>query len=486
MVGVDELVHRCPAYAFPLGAIDLGITEWLTSIGLERYVDTFRENEIDIDVLSDLHESDLKELGIALGDRKRLRKAVSEIADRDTRPPSDPEAVEEPTNGLARGIAERRHLTVMFIDLVGSTSISGRLDPEEMRAVMRNFQTSVAAKVSRYGGYVAQFMGDGVLAYFGFPHAREHAAESAVTAGLSITRDLDKLKTPDGERLMMRVGIATGHVIVGELVEEHEARQRDVIGQTPNLAARLQSVAEPGGVVIADNTRSLIGDLFEIEQIEATPLKGIDRLVEVFEVVSEKMIDNRFDAYRAGRSSPMVGREKEWSALLESWQAAVAGTSQLVQLSGEAGIGKSLLTSSLTNHLAGESHHRVTIQCSPHYSETILYPVVQQICRASQITADDTDETKFARLERHFAASMAGSRIGSREAATLLARVLGLDVPATRQPSAMSAQQLRERTLLTISRYILSHAQKRPLKFWKRYRLMMSLLKTQPSENREK
>ena len=243
----------------------MDISAWLRELGLERYEQAFQKGEIDPAILPELTDADLKELGIPLGPRKQLLKAISALA-AGTGPPS--------ARDTRRPEAERRQLTVLFCDLVGSTALSQRLDPEEMREVLRSYQNAVAGEVTRFEGHVAKFMGDGVLAYFGWPQAHEDEAERAVRAGLAIAKVVGQLCTPAGEPLAGRVGIATGLVVVGDLVGEGAAREEAVVGETPNLAARLQEAATPGAVVIADGTRRLLGELFELRELGPTRLKG--------------------------------------------------------------------------------------------------------------------------------------------------------------------------------------------------------------------
>ena len=257
--------------------------------------------------------------------------------------------------------AERRQLTVMFVDLVGSTALSARLDPEEMREVLRAYQNTVTGEIARFDGHVAKLMGDGVLAYFGWPRAHEDDAERAVRAGLAIVEAVGRLSTPAGEPLAARVGIATGLVVVGDLVGEGAAREEAVVGETPNLAARLQEAAAPGAVVVADGTRRLLGEVFELRELGPTRLKGFAQPVSGFQVLGERPADSRFEARRSGRPLPMVGRDQELALVLERWRQAAAGEGQAVLLVGEAGIGKSRLVRAVLDAVAGERAHRAAL-----------------------------------------------------------------------------------------------------------------------------
>ena len=335
----------------------MDVGAWLHGLGLGQYEQAFRDNDIDADLLPTLAADDLRELGVAsLGHRKRLLAAIAALAG-----PADPRpspAPPVPPPASASPQAERRQLTVMFVDLVGSTALSSRLDPEDMREVLRAYQNTVTGEIARIDGHVAKLMGDGVLAYFGWPRAHEDDAERAVRAGLAIAEAVGRLATPAGEPLAARVGIATGLVVVGDLVGEGAAREEAVVGETPNLAARLQEAAAPGAVVVADGTRRLLGEVFELRELGPTRLKGFAHPVSGFQVLGERPAGSRFEARRSGRPPPMVGRDQELALVLERWRQAVAGEGQAVLLVGEAGIGKSRLVRAALDAVAGERAHR--------------------------------------------------------------------------------------------------------------------------------
>ena len=244
------------------------IADWLEKLGMSEYAERFAENDIDIAVLRHLTDQDLKELGVSLGHRRKMLAAITEHADTLTASPQAPSAELKPQD-----TAERRQVTVMFSDLVGSTALSARMDPEDLREVISTYQKCVAETVRRFGGFVAKYLGDGVLVYFGYPQAHEDDAERAVRAGLELIEAVSALKA--ASPLQTRVGIATGLVVVGDLVGSGEAQERGIVGETPNLAARMQGVAEPNTVVIAEGTRKLLGNLFELEDLGAKDLKGI-------------------------------------------------------------------------------------------------------------------------------------------------------------------------------------------------------------------
>ena len=374
----------------------LGCATWGWSATRAAFLDA----EITPEALPELTDADLRELGLPLGPRKVLLKAIQALAG----PPPPPVGIKEeaapwraPT---APSQAERRQLTVMFVDLVGSTALSTRLDPEEMREVIQAYQTTVAAEITRLDGHVAKFMGDGVLAYFGWPMAHEDEPERAVRAGLAATAAVARLTAPGGEPLAARVGIATGLVVVGDLIGEGAAQEEAVVGDTPNLAARLQALAEPGTVVVAEGTRRLLGGLFALRDLGASALKGFAAPVRAFAVAGEAAAEGRFEArHAAGGLTPLVGREQELALLLDRWERAKEGEGQVVLLSGEAGIGKSRLVRALRERLGGEPHTPLAQFCSPHHANTALHPMAGLLERAAGLRRDDPPERQLDKLE---------------------------------------------------------------------------------------
>ena len=357
------------------------LADWLDSHGLSALHTILAAQQIDIDVLPDLTEDDLKGLGIALGPRRRLLKAIAgDFAA--PPPPSDANP--------AVDSAERRQLSVLFVDLVGSTALTTQRDPEEMRQIVRRYQNAVAGEVARFDGYVAKFMGDGVLAYFGWPKAHEDEAERAVRAAMAAVAAVGELRTGDGEALAARAGIATGLVVVGGLIGQGAAQEADVIGATPNIAARLQDLAQPGQVVIADSTQKFVQSSFELVSLGLQPLKGLDLPVETFAVQRERSSDSRFEA-RAGRHlRPMVGRDQELALLGERWARVRNGEGQCLLLVGEAGIGKSRVTRALRDMVGGSDSAILLFQCSPYHLDSALWPVIQQLTVALKIAAEDS------------------------------------------------------------------------------------------------
>jgi class 3 adenylate cyclase/predicted ATPase len=376
---------------------------WLRSLGLGKYEAAFREHEIDETVLPSLTAEDLKELGVAaLGHRRKLLDAIAALR-ADTKVSATathgPAAADEPP----RDTAERRQVTVMFSDLVGSTALSVRMDPEDLREVISGYQKCVAETVGRFGGFVAKYQGDGVLIYFGYPQAREDDAERAVRAGLELVGAVGGLKTH--APLQTRVGIATGLVVVGDLIGSGASQEQAIIGETPNLAARLQGLAEPSSVVIAENTRKLVGNLFELEDLGAKDLKGIAGPVRAWVALRPASVESRFEAFHASGLTDLVGREEELELLLRRWSRAKTGAGQVVLMSGEAGIGKSRLTASVMERLTAEPHTRLRYFCSPLHTNSALYPIISQMERAAGFAHDDIATAKLDKLDALLAQS---------------------------------------------------------------------------------
>jgi class 3 adenylate cyclase/predicted ATPase len=418
------------------------IANWLAEIGLGQYAQRFAENEIDVSVLRHLTDQDLKDIGIPLGHRRKILAAIAELPSAVPAAPEMVASTEPPTAD-----AERRQVTVMFIDLVGSTALSARMDPEDLREIISAYHKRVAETVRRSDGFVARYMGDGVLTYFGYPHAHEDDAERAVRAGLDLIKGVAALKSP--VLLQVRVGIATGLVVVGDLVGSGEAQERSIIGETPNLAARLQSLAAPDMVVLADDTRRLIGNLFELQDLGFPVLKGITEPVRAWAAVRPSAVESRFDALHTGALSALVGREEEFELLLRRWFRAKGGEGQVVLLSGEAGIGKSRLTVALLEELAGEPHVRLRYFCSPQHTDSALYPVIGQMMRAAGFAHDDSPQAKADKLD----ALLAQSSTSSQDAA-LFAEMLSLHNDGRYPPVEVEPQLRRQKTLKALGSHI--------------------------------
>ena len=369
------------------------IADWLNQLGMSEYAERFAENGINVAALPHLTDQDLKDIGVLLGHRRIMLAAISKLAD------AVP-ATLEPTK-LAelkpQDTAERRQVTVMFSDLVGSTALSARMDPEDLREVIAAYQKCVAATVRRFGGFVAKYMGDGVLVYFGYPQAHEDDAERAVRSGLELVAAVGRLKIH--APLQTRVGIATGLVVVGDLIGSGEAQERGIVGETPNLAARLQGLAETDSVVIADSTRKLMGNLFELKDLGVRDLKGIAGPVRAWAALRPSTVESRFEAMHASGLTELVGREEELELLLRRWSKAKGGQGQVVLLSGEPGIGKSRLTAALLERPASEPHTRLRYFCSPQHTDSAFYPIISQTERAAGMAHDDTTQAKLDKLD---------------------------------------------------------------------------------------
>jgi class 3 adenylate cyclase/predicted ATPase len=432
----------------------MNVADWLRSLGLEQYEPAFRENEIDWAVLSELTETDLEKLGLPLGPRKKLLKA---IAGRSAGP--GPISVTEAAPPAITPAAERRQLTVLFCDLVGSTGLAERLDAEELGDLIRAYAERVSAQVELFEGHIAKYMGDGVLAYFGWPQAHEDDAERAIRAGLAIVEAVRGLRPFPDITPQVRIGIATGLVVVGELIGSGEAKERSVVGETPNLAARLQTLAEPDTIVIGRRTRGLIGNLFELADLGVHDIKGFGRPVRAWRVLGEGRAEGRFEALRAASLTPLVGREKELALLLGRWERVVDGEGQVVLLSGEPGIGKSRLTRALQQELVEESYTGVQHFCSPYHESSALYPFTEYLQRAAQFERGDGDERKLAKLER----LLEQSTEDLRGAVPLLAALLSIPTGVRYPPLDLAPEQQKARTLEALVAQVEGLARRRPV-----------------------
>ncbi len=382
----------------------MDIAAWLRGLGLEEYEPAFRDNRVDAAILPMLTAEDLRDIGIAaVGDRRKLLEAIGALREGTAQLPAQEQPPEAPGSTQVSE-AERRQLTVMFCDLVGSTALSARLDPEDLREIIGAYHRCVAKVIGRGGGFVAKYMGDGVLAYFGYPHADEHDAERAVRAALKLVEKVGGLDTVTAVPLQVRVGIATGLVVVGDLVGSGDAQERGVVGETPNLAARLQALAEPGGVVIAPRTRRLTGGLFDYEDLSPVELKGFGAPIMASRVLRDSAAESRFEALR-GTATPLVGRDEELALLQRRWQQAKAGEGRVVVLIGEPGIGKSRLAQAMLQQPAGEPHTRLRYFCSPHDQASALHPFITQLEDAAGFSRDDVPEARLAKLEALLALS---------------------------------------------------------------------------------
>jgi class 3 adenylate cyclase/predicted ATPase len=419
---------------------------------MSEYAERFAANDIDFTILSDLTDQDLEKIGVAsLGHRRKLLRAIAELNNEPKHAVAVPAPVAQP-----KDTAERRQVTVMFSDLVGSTALSARMDPEDLREVISAYQKCVAETVQRFGGFVAKYMGDGVLVYFGYPQAHEDDAERGVRAGLELIQAVGGLKSSTS--LQTRVGIATGLVVVGDLVGSGEAQERGIVGETPNVAARLQGIAEPNTVVIAGSTRRLLGNLFDLKDLGAQDLKGIGDPTSAWAALRPASVESRFEALRGSAMTELVGRHEELDLLLRRWLKAKTGEGQVVLLSGEAGIGKSRLTAALLGRLAAEPHTRLRYFCSPQHTDSAFYPIITQMERAAGSTHDDTTQTKLDKLDALLAQTWT-----SKQDAALFADMLSLPNDGRYPKVELTPEQRRQRTLEALGSQIDALARQNPV-----------------------
>ena len=427
------------------------MADWLEKLGMSEYAKPFAENGIDVSALRHLTDQDLKDIGVLLGHRRKMLAAIAELGG--AVPASPQPTFTEPKT---RDTAERRQVTVMFSDLVGSTALSARMDPEDLREVISAYQKCVADTVRRFGGFVAKYMGDGVLVYFGYPQAHEDDAERAVQAGLQLIATVASLKTRAS--LQTRVGIATGLVVVGDLIGAGAAQEQAIVGETPNLAARLQGVAEPNMVVIADGTRKLLGNLFELEDLGAKDLKGITGSARAWAALRASSAEGRFEALHTTGLTALIGREEELELLLRRWSKAKTGEGQVVLLSGEAGIGKSRLTAALLERLAAEPHTRLRYFCSPQHTDSAFYPIISQMERAAGLAHDDTPQAKLDKLDAVLAQTST-----SKQDAALFAEMLSLPDDGRYPTIEQTPEQRRQRTLGALTAQLTRLARQNPV-----------------------
>ncbi|MGY3620342.1 adenylate/guanylate cyclase domain-containing protein [Bradyrhizobium sp. USDA 10063] len=422
------------------------IADWLEKLGLGQYAKRFAENGVDVVVLPELKDEDFDRLGVLLGHRRRMLRAIAELnqAELIAARPHD---------------AERRHLTVMFCDLVGSTALSARLDPEDMWEVIGAYRAACARVIAAYDGIIARFIGDGILVYFGYPRAHEDDAERAVRAGLDIIAAIEQLETRAHERAEVRIAIATGLVVVGDLISGGASEEQAMVGDTPNVAARLQGLAEPGVVVVAASTRRLLGDLFTFRNLGRREVKGLSEPIAVWAVEGAAASESRFEAVRTARSIGFVGRKAEIDFVLSRQRLAWQGEGQVVLISGEAGIGKSRLVATLSESPALGSHRRVQYQCSPYHSNSALHPFIAQLERAAGIRSQDASGQKLDKLEAMLA-------LGTQQVARvtpLIAALLSIPAGERYPPLGLSPVQQRRQTFAALLDQLEGLARQGPL-----------------------
>lgn len=421
----------------------MDIGAWLNGLGLGQYETVFRENEIDTDVLIELTDQHLRDLGVALGHRLKILRAIREQA-------SEPKP---------QDAADRRQLTVMFCDLVDSTALTAQLDPEDVADLMRAFQRTVAAAVIRFDGHVARWLGDGATVYFGYPRAHEDDAERAVRAAIALVAAVRQLRCERGIDLRVRIGISTGLVIVGELIGEGDARERGVVGDTPNLASRLQALAEPDTVVISESTRRLLGRAFELKNLGLHQLKGFKAPVPVWSVLREIESVTRFEASRSEAMTPFVGREHEVGILMERWRLAKTGQGQFALLSGEAGIGKSRVLAALRENIGDEPLMVLRYQCSPHHVNDAFYPVIGQIWRGAGFVSGEAPAARLQKLEL----MISRSRLDPGDIVPYLAALLAIPTEGRYPALDLPPNEIKERTSAAMIAVVVAIAEAVPV-----------------------
>jgi class 3 adenylate cyclase/predicted ATPase len=422
----------------------MDVGTWLNSLGLGQYEAVFRENEIDTEILNELTDQHLKDLGVPLGHRLKILRAIRE---------------QQATGAKPQDAADRRQLTVMFCDLVDSTALTAQLDPEDMADLIRAFQGVVATAITRFDGHVARWTGDGATVYFGYPRAHEDDAERAARASIALVDAVSELRCERGVELRVRIGISTGLVIVGELVGEGEARERGVVGDTPNLAARLQALAEPDTVVVSESTRRLLGRAFELKALGSRELKGFKAPVPAWSIVHEIENVSRFEASRSETLTPFVGREHEVAILLDRWRKATEREGQVVLLSGEAGIGKSRVLAALRERISEQRLAVLRYQCSPHHINDAFHPVIGQIWRGAGFVSGEPAAVRLQKLE----AMIAATGLDGREIVPYLASLLGIPTEGRYPALDMAPAEIKERTTAAMISVVVEVAKAIPM-----------------------
>ncbi|MBR0716864.1 AAA family ATPase [Bradyrhizobium liaoningense] len=445
----------------PRAKTEGSLKDWLESIGLGQYAELFAEHRVDLDVIPDLTDADLVELGLPLGDRKRLQRGIATLfqAPAAELPVAPVHAQPRPEVG-----AERRQLTTMFCDMVDSTGLSAQFDPEDVRDMIASFRETCVRVVKHYEGFAARYVGDGILVYFGYPTAHEDDAERAVRAGLEIVRVLSSARAIEPRGAIshapaVRIGIATGLVVVGDLVGPGTEERDSAVGETVNLAARLQGLAPPNGVVISSSTQALLKGKFDYRNLGAHPLKGIAEKAQAWHVVRATRVETRFAAAMGSKLTPHVNREEEIALLTARWQQAKDGDGQVVVLFGEPGIGKSRIIQEIFERLGGDRHGHVSFQCSPYYTSTAFYPFIEQLKFSLGLDREDASALSLSSLE----AAVAQANVEVEQVTPLFAALLSLPSGDRYQPLELSPQQQKDATVSALVNHLVGLANDQPL-----------------------
>ena len=427
------------------------IGDWLDAIGMAEYAERFEQNGVDLSIVTDLTDQDLEKIGVLLGHRRKILRAIEDLIVNSS---DDARGVR---GAKAREHGERRQLTIMFCDLVDSTTLANRLDPEQMQHVIGGYHRQSNETITSFDGFLASYLGDGVLAYFGYPKAHEDDAERAVRAGLALIEAITKLSVGEGIALRARVGIATGLVVIGGLIGEG-VRNEQVAGATPNLAARLQALAEPGAVIIDGNTRLLLGELFDLKPAGPVSLKGFAQPVPIWRVVGEGSFDSRFEALRT-TSTPFLGRDDEMDQLMRGWRRAEKGNGCVALICGEPGIGKSRLVQAVIERLGAQRHRTLHYFCLPHHLDSALSPIIAQLERAAGFLREDAPEDRLKKL-----AGVVGGEAADPDVITqTLAALLSIPTGGDSALAGLSPQKHKQRTLEALLRWIERLAERSPL-----------------------
>jgi class 3 adenylate cyclase/tetratricopeptide (TPR) repeat protein len=436
------------------------LQEWLKELGLQQYAAVFADNDIDFDILSDLAESDLEKLGLSLGHRRKLLRALAALQPASSQPQTATLSEAPPITTEAQA-AERRQVTVLFSDLVGSTALANAIDPEEMSTLIQRYQDACAGAIAQFDGFIAKFMGDGVLAYFGYPQGQEDAAERSVYAALALINSVMQLKGPDKQPLETRVGISTGVVVIGDIIGSGAAREHAIVGETPNLAARLQTLAEPNSILVSQSTHHLLGRQFDYQSLGERTLKGFANPVQVWRVLREAAVASRFAAGHAARTGPFIGRVQEIGLLLDRWQLAKQGEGQVIFLSGEAGMGKSRIVDALCERIVDDHYYHLICQCSPYHTNSALHPVIGQFERSAGFTLGDSAAIKLEKLETLLSAT---DNL-SDSTRSLFADLLSIPLDDRYPPLDLAPAQRKAATIAAIVQQLTRLAEQKPVLF---------------------